>query len=84
MLRKLYSFFFPLFLGLLLRHMEALRLGVRLKQQLLAYTTATVTPDLSSFCDLHHSSWQRQIPNPLNKSRHLGLVLVDTSWVHYH
>ena len=31
--------------------------------------TATATPDLSHICDLHHSSWQRQILNPLRKAR---------------
>ena len=34
-----------------------------------AYTTATATPDLSHICDLHHSSQQRQILNPLKEAR---------------
>jgi len=33
------------------------------------YTTATAMPDLSHICDLHHSSRQRQILNPLSKAR---------------
>ena len=37
--------------------------------QLLAYTTATAMQDLSCVCDLHHSSWQHQILNPLSKVR---------------
>ena len=31
--------------------------------------TATATPDLSHVCDLHHSSQQSQILNPLSKAR---------------
>ena len=38
--------------------MEVPRLGVELELQLLAYTTATATPDLSQVCDLHHNSQQ--------------------------
>ena len=33
------------------RHMEVPRLGVKLELQLLAYTIATATPDLSCICD---------------------------------
>ena len=56
-------------LGLHLQHMEAPRLGVELELQLLAYTTAAITRDPSHVCHLHHSSWQRQIPDPLSKAR---------------
>ena len=31
--------------------------------------TATATPDPSHVCDLHHSSLQHQIPNPLSKAK---------------
>ena len=41
--------------------------GLELK--LLAYTTARAMPDPSCICDLHHSSWQHQIFNPLRKAR---------------
>ena len=51
-----FSFFF---LGLHPLHMEVPRLGVELVLQLLAYTTATATADLSCVCDLHHNSQQR-------------------------
>ena len=37
--------------------------------QLPAYTTATATPDPGCVCDLHHSSWQCQILNPLIEAR---------------
>ena len=40
-------FFFFVFLGPHLWHMEVLRLGVELELQLPAYTTATATPDVS-------------------------------------
>ena len=48
--------------------MEVPRLGVESELQRPAYTTATATQDLSHVCDLHHSSWQRRILNPLNKA----------------
>ena len=49
--------------------MEVPRSGVKSEPQPLAYTTATATPDLSRICDLHHSSRERQIPNPPSKAR---------------
>ena len=59
--------FFPL--GLRPWHMEVSRLGVESELQLRAYATATVTWDLSCICNLHHSSQQCQIPNPLSEAR---------------
>ena len=47
--------------------MEVPRLGVESELKLLTYTTAMW--DLSCICNLHHSSWQRQIFNPLSKAR---------------
>ena len=52
--------FFFSFLELHLRRMEVPTLGVESEMQLLAYATATVMPDLSHICDLHHSSLQRR------------------------
>ena len=49
--------------------MEIPKLGIVSKLQLLAYTTAIATQDLSRVCNLHHSSQQRQILNPLSKAR---------------
>ena len=43
------------FLGPRQQHMEVPRLGVKWELHLLAYTTATATPDPSLICDLHHS-----------------------------
>ena len=74
-LRKVFSFimiFFCLvfcFLGLHPWHLEVPRLGVQSELLLLAYATATATPDLSLFCDLPHSSQQCQILNPLSEAR---------------
>jgi len=48
-----------------LRHMEFPSLGVKSELQLPVYTTATATWDLSHICNLHHSSLQRRILNPL-------------------
>ena len=49
--------------------MEVPRLEVESELQLPAYATATETPDLSHVCNLHHSSQQHQILNPLNGAR---------------
>ena len=58
-----------LFLGPLLRHMEVPRLGVQSELQPPAYARATATQDPSRVCNLHHSSRQRRIINPLSKGR---------------
>ena len=63
---EFFSFFF---LGPHPQHMEVPRLEVQLELQLPAYTTATATPDLSRVFDLHHSSWQHWILNPLSGAR---------------
>ena len=62
-------FFFYLFLELHLRHMDVPRLEVKSELQLPACSTATATPDLSRICDLHHSSWQHHILNPLSEAK---------------
>ena len=62
-------FFFFCFRGPHVQHMEVPRLGGWWELQLLAYTTATAMLDPSLICDLHHSSWQRQILTPLSEAR---------------
>ena len=47
--------------------MEVPRLGVELELQLPTYITATAIPGPSRGCDLHHSSWQHLILNPLRE-----------------
>ena len=42
-----------------------------------AYATTTATQDLSHVCDLHHSSRQHQILNPLSKAR----IKPASSWI---
>ena len=61
--------------------MEVPRRGVEL--ELLAYAMATATQDPSHVFDLHHSSWQRWILNPLSQARDQIRVLMDTSCVRY-
>jgi len=63
--------------------MEVPRLEVESELQLLAYATATATPDPSHVCDLYHSSQQHRILNPLSETRDGAGVLMDTSWVYY-
>ena len=77
-------FFLFVFLGPNPWHMKVPRLGVQLELKLLAYTTATAMPDPSYICNLHQSSWQHQILNPLSKARGQTCILMDTSWVCYH
>ena len=72
-------FFFFFFLGPHMQHMKVPRLGVKLELQLLAYTIATAMQDLRCICDLHYSSWQCQILNPLSEARdqiHIFMILV--------
>ena len=59
--------------------MKVPRLGAESELQLLAYITATVTPDLSHIqvCDLHHGSRPHQILNPLSKARDQTRILID-------
>ena len=60
--------------------MEVPRFGVELDLQPLAYATAT--QDLSHVWDLHHSSWQCQILNPLREAGDRTHIRMDPSQVH--
>ena len=68
---EIVHFYFILFvfLGPHPWHMDVPRLGVQLELQLLASSTATATRDPSHDCNLHHSSPQLQILNPLREAR---------------
>ena len=70
-----------IFLGPHPQHMEIPRLGVETKLPLLAYSTAIATRDQRHICNLHYSSQQCQIFNPLRKARVWTWVLMDTSRV---
>ena len=61
--------------------MEVSRLGVEWEPKFSAYTTATAMQDPSCICDLHHSSQQRWILNPLSKVRKWTCILMDPSRV---
>ena len=80
------------FLGLYPCNVEVPRLGTELKLQLLAHATATAScgvarrcssdpRDLSQVCDLHHSSQQWRILNPLSKARDQTHILMVPSRV---
>ena len=77
----LFSFylFIFVFLGLHPWHMEAPRLRVGMELKLPAYATAT--PDPSRVCDLHHSSWQRQILNLLSEAKEWTCIFMDASQI---
>ena len=71
----MYIFF--AFSGLHLRHMEVPRLGVNSELQQ-HNSTATAVRDPSHICDLHHSSQQCRIPDPLSEARDQTHILMDT------
>ena len=63
----LFFFFFFFFFGPSPRHLLVSPREVSFGVHRFAYTTATATRDLSLFFNLHHSSGQYQISNPLNE-----------------
>jgi len=63
--------------------MEVPRLGVELELQLQVYTTATAMQDPSLICNLHHSSWQCRILNPLSEGRDRTYDLRGRSQIHF-
>ena len=83
------------FLRLPPRHMDVPKLGDESKLQLPACTTATATwlrircchelwcRSPNRVCDLHHSSWQHLILNPMSKARDRTCILMDPSQVHF-
>ena len=78
-----FFFFFLFFFRPYLQHMEVPRQGVEWELQLLAYTTATATPDPSHICDLNPTSRQCQIINPLRPGIEPKSSQI-TTWVCYH
>ena len=53
-------------------------------QLFLHYVTATAIPEMSCFCNLHNSSWQSLILNPISRARNRTHILMDTSRVFFH
>ena len=76
-------FYFFCFLAPHLRHMDVPRLGVESEPQLPACTTATTTQDPSRVCDLHHSSQQCWIPDPLSEARDWTHILSDINQIRF-
>ena len=64
--------------------METPRLRVKSKLRLLIYTRATATQDASCIGDLHHSSQQHQILNPMHTARDQTRNLMVTSHIRLH
>ena len=64
--------------------MEVPKLGVQLELQLPAYATGTATPDPSRVYDLHHSSPQQWILNPLSEARDRTQNLMVPSQIRFH
>ena len=60
--------------------MEIPRLGVQSQLQL----PVTATQDPSHVCDLHYSSQQCQILNPLSEARDQTRNLMVPSWIRFH
>ena len=71
------------FLGLHLWHMKVPRPGVESEPQLPVFATVTTMQDLSHVCNLHHSSWQQQILNPLSEARDQTCNLMVPSQIRF-
>ena len=79
-----FCLFVFVFLGLHLgQHMEAPKLGVEAKLQLLALCHSHSHTRSELCLRLHHSSWQCWILNPLSRAMDQTCVLTVTSWVRY-
>ena len=63
--------------------MKVPRLGVKSELQLLPYATATATQDPSHIWDLHHSSGQCRILDPLREARDRTHNLMVPSWIRF-
>ena len=77
------SFFLSLFF-LLFRASIWNSPGVESELQRPAYMTARATGDPSFICNLHQSSPQHQILNPLSEARGRIRILMDTSRICFH
>ena len=78
--QSMFLFLFLFFLlGLHMQHTEVPRVGVKLE----LLQPHQWCQDPSRVCNLHHSSWQYWILNPLSRARDRTRILVDTSWFCY-
>ena len=78
-----FCFFLSFFLGPYLWHMGVPRLGAESELQQPTYAIATAMPDPSFICNLHQSSWQHRILNPLNEARDWTHNLMVPSWIRF-
>ena len=77
------NFFFCIF-----RAMPIAYRGSQAKGRIGAVATSlhhshTATPDPSHVCNLHHSSWQCRILNPLDEARARTHIFMDTGSICY-
>ena len=82
-----FFFFFFFFFWFSLLYQLVLCVGVFFMLFVLflpAYTSATEIPDPSCIYDLHHSSWQLWILNPLIEARDPTHNLMFPSWIRFH
>ena len=59
-------------------------LGVKSELQVLAHARAIATRDPSHICNLHRSSRQHRILNPLSEARDQTCIFMDASRIHFH
>ena len=78
MIQRVFLSLLFFFLGPHPRHTDVPRLGLASELHLPAYTAVTATGHPSHVFDLHHSSWQHRILNPLREARDQTHVLMDT------
>ena len=76
-------FFLFFFLGLHPWRMKVPRLGVESELQLPDYTTATAAQDPSCICNLHRSSRQCGIHDPLSEDRDRTCILMDAGQIRF-
>ena len=73
----LFFFFFFFVFGPHMQHMEVPRLGVELELHLLPYHSH------SNICDLHCSSWQHWIPDPLSEAGDRTHILMNAGGIRF-
>ena len=76
-------FFKKCFLEPHLWHMEVPRVWVESELRFPAYARITATQDPSHVCDLHHSSRQHWILNPLSEAQDRTRNLMVPSWIFF-
>ena len=79
----LIEFFFSLFRGAPVAYAGFLARG-QIRAATASLHHSHLTPNPSCICDLHHSSWQCEILNPLSEARDWTGILMDTGRVYYH